>query len=114
MEEYIKHKRTNASIYLWGNKLYIPVPLGTKNEFTKVARLNGLSQAELGAVIVMHYLANRALLMMAIEEYKKTEAKLRSEYLEDMASKDKARRADRTFGGVFNSSFPESDEDEEK
>lgn len=110
MKDYIRHKRKNASIYLWSHKLYIPVPLGTKKEFAEVARLNRLSQAELGAVIVMHYLANMELLKLAIEEYRRMEAELRSEYLEDMASKDEERRADRTFGGVFKSSFPEHEE----
>ena len=81
MEDYIRHKRKDASIYLWSHKLYIPVLVGTKREFAEVARLNRLSQAELGAVIVMHYLANMELLKLAIEEYKRTEAELRSEYL---------------------------------
>ena len=62
MEQYVRHKRKNGNVHTWPTKLYIPVPLATKNKFTTCARLNRLSQAELGALIVMHYLMNMHLM----------------------------------------------------
>ena len=108
MDQYIRHKRKNGNVFNWPTKLYIPVPLETKNRFTTCARLNRLSQAELGAVIVMHYLMNMHLSAAAVAEYKRTKEKERTEYLESLSKKE----VDRTFGGKFKSSFP-GEEDEE-
>jgi hypothetical protein len=111
MEEYVRYKRKNGSIYSWPTKLYIPVPLSTKNEFARLARLNQLSQAELGALVVMHYLAHLEWMVKAIEEYKATEDKLRQDLFEEMDQDAKLRRADRTFGGQFKTSFPEYEDE---
>ena len=110
MEDYVRHRRKNGNIYSWPSKLYIPVPLGTKNEFAKVARINRMSQAELGAVIVMHYLVHLEWLTKAIEQYKATQEELRAESLEQLQNEAETGATDRTFGGVFKSSFPENEE----
>lgn len=66
---YIRNKRKNARIYSWPCKLYVPVTLKIKNRFAEVARMKHLSQAELGAVVVMHYLEHQALMVEAIDAY---------------------------------------------
>lgn len=108
MEEYVKLKRRNGSIYDWPSKLYIPVPSAVKKQFSADSRMYRMSQAELGAVIVMHYLMNMHLSAAAVAEYKRTKEKERTEYLESLSKKE----VDRTFGGKFKSSFP-GEEDEE-
>lgn len=81
MEDYIKYKRRNRAIYSWPCKLYVPVTLRTKNQFAEMARRERFSQAELGAVIVMHYLAFPTLADHAIDVYRKAvEAKRREEF----------------------------------
>ena len=70
MEEYVKLKRRNGSIYDWPSKLYIPVPSAVKKQFSADSRMYRMSQAELGAVIVMHYQDNRKVLTRAVQEYR--------------------------------------------
>ena len=70
MDEYINQKRRDRSICEWPCKLYIPVPLTVKNQFAADARMYRMSQAELGAVLVMHYQDNRKILTNAVQEYR--------------------------------------------
>jgi len=109
VKDYIRNKRKNGRVHTWPTKLYIPVPLATKNQFVACARANNLSQAELGAVIVMHYLMNLHLATAAIAEYERTAEEERSEYLESRSEEGRLREFDRTFGGVFKSSFSDDD-----
>ena len=88
--------------------------LSTKNAFMRHARLNMMSQAEFGAVVVMHYLDNVHLLDDAIAKYRAAEKaasddwRARQENVSGLTDPGE----DGTFGGVFKSSFP-GDEDEE-
>lgn len=111
MDQYIRYKRKNRSIYQWDEKLYVPVTLSTKNEFTRAARLNCCSQAELGAVVVMHYLANPELLAKAIAAYREAEANFQSDHRDRLENRfTKPSEVDRTFGGKFKSTFGDDDE----
>ena len=108
MEEYIRHKRRNQRIKTWVNKIYIPIPLSTKNQFAKMAREERFSQAELGAIIIMHFLEVPTLLYSAIDKYRKCQHKERLEELGRI--KNEAEKPfDRTFGGLFKSTFPEDE-----
>lgn len=73
-ENYIRYKRKSRQVYYWPCKLYVPVTLKVKNRFAEVARRELLSQAELGAVVVMHYLEHQALLLEAIHAYRQEKA----------------------------------------
>lgn len=108
MRDYVRYKRRNGSIYTWPTRLYIPVPLSVKNRFATCARLNKMSQAEFGAVVVMKVLEHQQLIADAIHEYKKYQV---ADWREHVAQKE-AVEADRTFGGVFKSSFSDGAEDE--
>ena len=81
MKDYVHYKRKNRSIYAWNSKLYTPVTLETKNQFDAIARRYRMSQAELGAVIVMHYLKNRVLSAVSVREYKTATREARKERL---------------------------------
>lgn len=111
MEDYFRYKRKNRAIYSWSEKLYIPVLLATKNEFARIARENRMSQAEFGALIVMHYLRNRELLLGAIIGHRAAEARFQKEERERSENTFSGKgEVDRTFGGVFKSSFGDDDE----
>lgn len=81
MKDHIKMKRRNGAILTWPCKLYIPVPLSTKNKFEYRSRLYRMSQAELGAVVVMHYLEEPVRIAQAVRRYKQVERELRQEYM---------------------------------
>lgn len=105
MEEFIRHKRSNRGVWKWHCKLYIPVPLSLKNRVVDQARANGMSQAEFGAVLISHCLDNAELLASAVKEYKALDEQLQQEFIDKMNAPQ-----DRTFGGVFKSSFPRKEE----
>jgi len=114
MNEYARYKRKNGSVFAWPTKLYIPVPLSVKNRFATCARLNKLSQAEFGAVVVMYFLDNQHLVADAIREYKLVQLAERQGYMERCrkeAADGEAVEADRRFGGVFKSSFSDGVDD---
>lgn len=115
MRDYVRYKRKNGSIYSWPTRLYIPVPLFVKNRFATLARLNKLSQAEFGAIVVMYFLDHQHLFADAIQEYKRAQDAERQEYMHQrssVGSGDEADEADRTFGGHFKSSFVEGEDDD--
>ena len=70
----IRPKRAGKRQWQWKEKIYVPCPLPVKNKFTEVARLNGMSQAELGAVIVECVLASPLVLQLALNQYERKEA----------------------------------------
>ena len=112
MDEFIKYKRKNGSIWSWQHKLYIPITLSTKNCFARNARVNRMSQAEFGAVIVMHYLANEDLLTNAIAEYRAAEERAQKDHRDRLEKRFKNHtEVDRTFGGVFKSSYGDDDDE---
>ena len=114
MMNYVKFKRKNGNVFEWPTKLYIPVPLITKNSFVKIADLNGMSQAELGAVVVMHYLQNLKLFKAAIDEYRAAQDEERTEYIEEMQGVSKTKEPDRTFGGMFKPTFKDEEDETER
>ena len=59
----------------------------------------------------MHYIATPTILEQAISEYQETSHNERVEFLEDQR-REAEQPFDRTFGGIFKSSFPEKEEDE--
>ena len=105
MDDLVRHKRKQQAIWKWRCKLYIPLPLSAKNQFTAQARSNAMSQAELGAVVVFHYLGDSGLLDQAIKDYRQAEKRLEQEFLDKCDAPP-----DRTFGGVFKSSFPRKED----
>lgn len=84
MEEYVRYKRKNGNVYSWGAKLYTPVTKRVKKQFDAIAKRYRLSQAELGAVIVMHYLSNRVLTVLAVREYRNTKRRVHQERLREL------------------------------
>ena len=80
---YIRAKRQNQNLFLWPCQLRIPVPLNTKNAFEKKSRKYRMSQAELGAVVIMHYLEQPALLVQAVRVYRKEQRAQRKLYLKE-------------------------------
>lgn len=81
---YVRHKRKNGDIFSWQCKLYIPVPLNVKNRFTEKARMYRMSQAELGAVAIMHYISQPRELTKAIREYKRAQRIERDRELKEL------------------------------
>lgn len=111
MDEYIRYKRKNRRIYGWASKLYVPVTLKTKNEFVRAARVNQFSQAELGAIVVMHYLEHQDMLSAAIAAYRAAESKFQRDHRDRLENRfNKPEEVDRTFGGKFKSAFGEEDD----
>ena len=110
MKDYVRHRRKNASIYTWECKLYIPVPLSTKVKVETLARENCMSQAELGAVVVMHYVDHVDMMSSAIEEYRKAKSDVHKEDVKRQQAKAEGGH-DRTFGAVFKSTFGEYDDE---
>ena len=47
-----QYKRPRGGFWAWTERIYIPCPLRIKNEFSRIARENRMSQAELGTVLV--------------------------------------------------------------
>jgi len=46
-------RRPNGQqLWTWRERIYIPCPLSVKSAFMRAARVNGMSQAELGSAIV--------------------------------------------------------------
>ena len=80
---YIRAKRQNQNLFLWPCQFRIPVPLSTKNAFEKKSRKYRMSQAELGAVVIMHYLEQPALLAQAVRVYRNEKRAERKRYLKE-------------------------------
>ncbi len=65
-------RRPNGSqLWVWRERIYIPCPLSVKNEFTRIARENRMSQAELGTAIVDSVLESDLLLRVCLLHYRK-------------------------------------------
>ena len=110
MKEFIRHKRKNQQIFRMRQKVAFPVTDATKNELVRQARLHCFSQAELGSVILMHYLQNKEALAAAITEYQQTKAELEVAFVHQFQADVQRAKFDRTFGGFFKSSFPDEEE----
>lgn len=63
-------KRPDQGIWKWSARIYIPCPLRVKIEFTRIARANTMSQAELGLVIVSDALTKPEATQDVIDEYR--------------------------------------------
>ena len=63
-------KRPSQGIWRWPTRLYIPCPLRVKIEFTRIARANYMSQAELGLVIVCEALGNEEATQAVLNAYR--------------------------------------------
>ena len=67
----IRSKRKNRALWTWSEKLYIPCTLATKGRYLRLAREMGMSQAELGLVVVEAAIFDPAWLHRAIKRYRK-------------------------------------------
>lgn len=65
-------KRKPQGIWSWPEKIYVPCTLHMKNVFRSKARENGMSQAELGLVIVEQVVQRRELLDELIRNHRRT------------------------------------------
>lgn len=65
-------KRKHQRIWSWPEKIYCPCTLHVKNVFRITARENGMSQAELGLVIVEQVMERRELLDELIRNHRRT------------------------------------------
>ncbi len=109
MKELVRFRRRNAEIWRMRDRIQFPVLSEVKNQFVTASRMHCLSQAELGSVVVMHYLANQVLCSDAVTEYQQAKAELEGAFLRDQEAQVLKVRFDRTFGGFFKTSFPEDE-----
>ena len=63
-------KRPDQGIWKWAARIYIPCPLRVKIEFTRIARANSMSQAELGLLIVSDALLKPEVTQDVINDYR--------------------------------------------
>jgi len=63
-------RRKGKAVWAMPCKLYVPCSLSVKNQFAEIARLNGMTQAELGLVIVEAALSYPVLIDAAVAKQK--------------------------------------------
>ncbi len=66
MEYQQQFKRKPQGLWAWRERIYIPCPLRLKNQFAEQARKRGISQAELGTLIVECAMENDLWLTIAV------------------------------------------------
>lgn len=67
----IRPKRRPDNLWMQKERIYVPCPLSVKNQFTRVANSLGMSQAELGIVVVQGVLASPVFLQVFLNDYER-------------------------------------------
>ncbi len=70
LTEPFQFKRPASGLWSWRERIHIPCSLKVKNEFTRVARENCMSQAELGSALVGLALGSPWFLEVAVMEHR--------------------------------------------